>query len=108
VHNLPGSMSIEAAPGTAYKRYFTSPVSDMTSLAYASNEGYGEARENMAPLEFFLANYGAGGWDWVKRYLQETYLGMPPRFVQHGSKDDPYRKPKGWHSQYKRGPGRSQ
>jgi len=103
--------AIEAATAPAYKEYFVSPLSDLTALAYASDEGYGEARENMAPLEFFLANYGRGGWDWMRRYLQEVYMGKAPQFRNIPSGKELHGqgfKPKGWSTPFKRGSGRSQ
>jgi len=109
--SIGNNSALEAATSPAYKQYFVSPLSDLTALAYASQEGYGEARENMAPLEFFLVNAAKGGPEWLRRYVQEVYMGKGPKFRQYPSQTQPHgwsHKPKGWSSPFKRGSGRSQ
>lgn len=110
-HSRPGDMSREAASAPAYKDYFVSPHSDLQASAYASNEGYGEARENMGELQFLLQNTSQRGLDWLIRYVNEVYLGNAPKFrsVPRGQENTlGGLKPRGWHSPQKRGSGRSQ
>jgi len=109
--NLPGNMSREAAAAPAYKDYFVSPSSDLQASAYASNEGYGEARENMGEVQFLLQNTSQRGLDWLIRYVNEVYLGNGPKFRQVPKGKESTLgglKPRGWHNPYKRGSGRSE
>lgn len=102
VSNFPGDMSREAGTKPAMTEYTVSPWG-LKALAYSSEEGYGESRENMTPAEFFLVNIGKYGLGWLDQYVKQVLMGKAPKYVQHVN-----RTPRGWSSEYKRGPGRSQ